>query len=139
MAKDLGIDWSDGGQGIYLHEPEQDATVWRVHSEFAGAGAIVDIEPATGRVVRIEEAYFERRQRAPIPLERRPSEQEAVAFLKEKAERVGWPWPDSVAASWDEEGGMWRLASASAPAGHGLAAEVRGMRGRLYLSKLWRV
>src|SRR5688572_1702400 len=45
LAKDLGIDWpGGGGGGVFYDAPKNAAPVWRVHSDFVGCGAIVEVD-----------------------------------------------------------------------------------------------
>jgi hypothetical protein len=103
LSKELGIDWSGAGGGIYRYAPEGAAPVWRTYSEWAGTGAIVDIDAVSGQVVRVQEQDFERLGRLVMPEKFRPTEVEALAFLREKAETVGWSWPAVLIAEWDDD------------------------------------
>jgi hypothetical protein len=138
LAKDLGIDWGPGG-GVYCYAPDGAAPVWRTYSDWAGMGATVDIDVASGEVVRVQEEEFERRGRLDMPDKFRPTQAEALEFLHEKAERVGWTWPANLIAEWDDDANVWHIRSLDAPAGQGIRGEVRGKRGILRLAGMSRV
>jgi hypothetical protein len=128
-AKALDVSW-DGLGGVFKEQAGDGRSIWRVYEDWGCVGGSAVFDAVSEDLLSMEETPPDREGPPwPVPPHLVPSDEELVAFAREKLAALGWETPAAMATHWDDASRTWRVSATAADGGTCLV--VGGRRGNL--------